>query len=76
LKVIDPTKFLPDRDVLTVASQMMSNMLAVEFHGNANEPKAERLAAMANIAYLAAFALLREHNRLFKEAQLHDKRRK
>ena len=69
--MIDPTKFLPDRELLNVASKVMSDLLAVEAHKSGVQSlldHPETLDVIAKLAYAGTFALLREQNRLFREA--------
>ena len=70
--MIDPTKNVPDREVLSLASGIMSDLLAVRFH-KVQDPALmfdkDDLNILAQLAYEAAFALLREHLRLAKLAQ-------
>ena len=66
--MIDPTKSVPDREVLSMATQIFSDLLAVEIHRH-GQPSTTTLEHLAKCAYQAAFALLCEHLRLVKEAQ-------
>jgi hypothetical protein len=73
--VIDPTKSVPDREVLNMATQIFSDLLAVEIHRH-GQPSTETLERMSKAAYQSAFALLREHQRLVKEESLKGKKEK
>ena len=75
--MIDPSSFLPDRELTDIASRNMAEMMAVELHAHGILALNEvTLAAFAHASFQGALALTAEHARLAAFAQEKGKKKK